>query len=254
METVDDAQAQAEAVGGQAPPGFEHQIELEDVSFGYSEEEPVIDGVTLTIAKGRITCLVGESGSGKSTLADLVIGLIRPRSGRIMVDGTPLTDIGLAAWRSTIGYVPQDNLLLHDTVLANIALGDETITEVEAAQALRAAGAAEFVEAMAEGMHTVVGERGARLSGGQRQRIMIARALAHRPSLLVLDEATSALDAASESAICETLSALKNHLTILAVTHQSALRRIGDVVYYVENGSVTLSPELEHGHAGRSHS
>lgn len=183
-------------------------------------------------------CLTGESGSGKSTIADLVIGLIAPRQGRILVDGVCLNDIDLDAWRKTIGYVPQDNLLLHDTVYANVTLGDTSLMEADVLRALEAAGAADFVAAMADGMHTVVGERGARLSGGQRQRIMIARALAHRPSLLVLDEATSALDPASEAGICETLAGLKGRLTILAVTHQSALREVADRVYQVGNGLV----------------
>jgi ATP-binding cassette subfamily C protein len=244
QESIDAAEAEREAAGGARPPAFERDIVLDRVSFGY-DVLPVIEDVSLTIPRGQITCLVGESGSGKSTIADLVIGLIRPTGGRILVDGVPLEEIGLAAWRRTIGYVPQDNLLLHDSVFANIALGDEELTEEDVSRALEAAGAAEFVAALPEGMHSPVGERGARLSGGQRQRIMIARALAHRPSLLVLDEATSALDPASEAAICETLAGLAGRLTILAVTHQSALRRIGDRVYHVAGGSVTEGREPE---------
>jgi ATP-binding cassette subfamily C protein len=244
QETIDDARRQAEREGGDPPPAFEHAIELEEVSFGY-DEGPVIERASLTIPKGQITCLMGESGSGKSTIADLVIGLIRPDRGRVLVDGVTLGDIDLAAWRSTIGYVPQDNLLLHDTVFANVILGDDSLTEDDVHQALEAAGAAGFVAAMAHGVHTVVGERGARLSGGQRQRIMIARALAHGPRLLVLDEATSALDPASEAGICDTLAALKGTLTILAVTHQAALRRIGDRVYRVEAGTVRLAQDAQ---------
>ncbi|MEQ8858154.1 MAG: ABC transporter ATP-binding protein [Pseudomonadales bacterium] len=247
QETVDQAEAEAEGAGGDRPPTLEQAIVLDHVSFAYGEPStaPVIDDVTLTIPRGQITCLVGESGSGKSTLADLVMGLIRPSAGRVLIDGVALEDIGLAAWRRTIGYVPQDNLLLHDSVFANVTLADASLTEADVTRALEAAGAAGFVAEMPEGMHTVVGERGARLSGGQRQRIMIARALAHRPRLLVLDEATSALDQASEAAICETLDQLKGHLTILAVTHQSALRRIGDRVYHVDDGKVTLEPGFE---------
>ena len=136
-------------------------------------------------------------------------------------------------------------------MFANVTLGDERLGEDDVQQALAAAGAADFVAALPQGMHTVVGERGAMLSGGQRQRIMVARALAHRPRLLVLDEATSALDPASEAAICETLAGLSGELTILAVTHQSALRRIGDKVYHVAGGSVTESPALERAADGR---
>lgn len=248
-ETVRDAERQAEPPGGDRSPRFEHAITLEGVSFGYGDA-PVLDHVDLDIPWGGITCLVGESGSGKSTIADLVIGLIEPTDGRILIDDVPLTDIDLAAWRRRIGYVPQDNLLLHDSVYANVTLGDPSISEADAADALRAAGAMDFIEAMPDGLHTLVGERGARLSGGQRQRIMIARALAHRPALLVLDEATSALDPVSELAICDTLAALRGKLTILAVTHQSALRRIGDRVYRVANGQVTeMAEEADNGGA-----
>jgi ATP-binding cassette, subfamily C, bacterial len=237
QETILEAHRQAEHLGGSRPVRFEHGIELEQVAFDYGEG-PVLRDVTMTIPRGRITCLVGESGSGKSTVADLVMRLLTPTGGRILVDGVALEDVDLSAWRRTIGYVPQDNLLLHDTVLANITLGEPSVTDADIAWALRGAGAAEFVAALPEGLQTLVGERGARLSGGQRQRIMIARALAHRPSLLVLDEATSALDSSSEAEICETLASLKGQLTILAVTHQSALREIGDLVYYVADGSV----------------
>lgn len=244
QETVEDARAQAEAVDGRGSAQFDRAITLDNVSFSYGDE-PVIEGVNLSIPKGQITCLVGESGSGKSTIADLIIGLIRPTSGGVLVDDVSLADIDLAAWRHSIGYVPQDNLLLHDSVYENVALGDKTLTEANVMRALEAAGAAGFVATLPDGVHTTVGERGARLSGGQRQRIMMARALAHRPSLLVLDEATSALDPASEAAICETLNALKGDLTILAVTHQTALRRIGDRVYLVKDGSVRAAGALE---------
>ena len=237
QETISDAERQAEDPGGAEPVRFDEAVVLEDVTFDYGDE-PVLDGVSLTIPKGRITCLTGESGSGKSTVADLVMGLITPTGGRILVDGVPLGEIDRIAWRRTIGYVPQDNLLLHDSVLANVTLGDDDLSDDDVAAALAAAGASDFVAAMPEGVHTLVGERGARLSGGQRQRIAIARALAHRPALLVLDEATSALDPASEAGICETLARLKGKLTILAVTHQSAMREISDHVYLVESGRV----------------
>jgi ATP-binding cassette subfamily C protein len=146
----------------------------------------------------------------------------------------------MRAWRRRIGYVPQDNLLLHDTVRMNVSLGDSDVDEAAVRAALRAAGASEFVAAMPHGIEEIVGERGARLSGGQRQRIMIARALAHEPRLLILDEATSALDRDSERAICDTLAALKGDIAILAVAHQPAMQRIADRVYVVTNGRVEL--------------
>jgi ATP-binding cassette, subfamily C, bacterial len=234
--TIAEAVRHAELTHGTLPVRFDEGIVLERVSFDYGAG-PVLDNVTITIPKGQITCLVGESGSGKSTVADLVMRLLNPTAGRILVDGVPLQEIDLAAWRRTIGYVPQDNLLLNDTLLANVTL-DEDLPEEDVAWALKSAGAAEFVAALPEGVQTMVGERGTRLSGGQRQRIMIARALARRPSLLVLDEATSALDSTSEAEICDTLAGLKGQLTILAVTHQTALRGIGDRIYEVAEGTV----------------
>jgi ATP-binding cassette subfamily C protein len=139
-----------------------------------------------------------------------------------------------------IGYVPQDPLLLNDTVLTNVTLGDPALTKTDAERALRAAGLWDLVAPSPDGLHRPVGERGARLSGGQRQRLAIARALVHRPRLLILDEATSALDVASEAQICDTLRALREGgLTILAVSHRTATAAAADRVYRVEGGRVT---------------
>jgi ATP-binding cassette, subfamily C, bacterial len=208
------------------------------VSFVYGENT-VLNGVSVEIPARQLTCLLGESGAGKTTIADLVIGLVQPSEGRVLIDGQPLDSLDLASWRRSIGYVPQESLLLHDTVMHNVTLGASGLNENDVEQALRSAGAWDFVNRMPEGILSVVGERGARLSGGQRQRIMIARALAHHPKLLILDEATSALDPETEQAICAILSNLKNQITILAVSHQSALAEIADRVYRLAKGAVT---------------
>jgi ATP-binding cassette subfamily C protein len=139
-----------------------------------------------------------------------------------------------------IGYVPQETLLLHDTVLVNVTLGDTKFTESDAENALRDAGAWDFVAEMDEGINTVVGERGSRLSGGQRQRITVARALVHKPELLILDEATSALDPESEAAICQTLRQLSSKLTILAISHQTALLDAADRAYRLGGDSIEI--------------
>jgi ATP-binding cassette subfamily C protein len=161
----------------------------------------------------------------------LITGLLLPQEGQVWVDETKLTDLDMVAWRRMIGYVPQETLLLHDTILVNVTLGDIKFTESDVESALRDAGAWDFVAEMSDGIHTVVGERGSRLSGGQRQRITIARALVHKPELLILDEATSALDPASEAAICLTLRQLSSKLTILAISHQTALLDAADRAY-----------------------
>ena len=142
-----------------------------------------------------------------------------------------------------IGYVPQEALLLHDTIRNNITLGDADLSEKDAEDAMRASGAWEFVQSMPQGMQTIVGERGGKLSGGQRQRIAIARAIVHKPRLLILDEATSALDPQSESAICETMIELRGQLTILTISHQEALVGIADKAYHVLDGKIVTTEE-----------
>jgi ATP-binding cassette subfamily C protein len=139
-----------------------------------------------------------------------------------------------------IGYVPQETLLLNDSVLINVTLGDPDLTVADAESALRAAGVWEFVSEMPEGIYNTVGERGSMVSGGQRQRIAIARALAHKPKLLILDEPTSALDGESESAICETLQKLSGEYTILAISHRATLLNAADRAYQLQNGKAFL--------------
>ena len=240
--TTEEAQAAVEHNHGRMPPHLEREIRLEEVSFSYGRKQ-VLQGLSMSIPQGQITTLTGPSGAGKTTVVDLVTGLLVPRSGRVMLDDTPLSEIDLHEWRRHIGYVPQENLLLHDSVFNNVTLGDPDLDEADAEYALRAAGAWEFVSEMPQGMHSTVGERGGRLSGGQRQRIMIARALVHRPDLLILDEATSALDPGSEAAICRTLESLRGDLTILAISHQSALVEAADRVYLLKGGQATLVKE-----------
>jgi ATP-binding cassette subfamily C protein len=195
-----------------------------------------VGGLDLDIPAHRITTLVGPSGSGKTTIIDMVIGLLRPDRGEISIDGVPFETVDLRAWRQMVGYVPQETVLLHETVLHNVTLGDPAISEARAVEALEKAGAWGFVQALPEGLETVVGERGGRLSGGQRQRIAIARALINAPQLLILDEATSALDPESEAEIIATMHALKAELTILAITHNEGLAQAADVVHRLEVG------------------
>jgi ATP-binding cassette subfamily C protein len=235
-QTIADAQRAAEVSRGTLPPTFNQHITLQDVSYGYDASNKVLDGVSLVIPTRQMVCLIGESGAGKTTIADLVTGLIEPDSGEVRVDGVAMADLDVMAWRRMIGYVPQENLLLHDTILHNVTLGEESITEGEVINALKAAEAWEFVSRLPDGVHSVAGERGSLLSGGQRQRIMIARALVHGPKLLILDEATSALDPASEASICQTLATLKREVAILAVSHQSALAEIADRTLRLERG------------------
>jgi ATP-binding cassette subfamily C protein len=185
-----------------------------------------------------LTVVTGPSGAGKTTIADLIVGLIRAQAGSVLIDDVPIEAVDLGRWRAMIGYVPQDALLMHDSIAVNVTLGDPEIPAADVVAALRAAGAQEFVSALPNGIDTVVGERGLRLSGGQRQRIALARALVRKPALLILDEATTALDPDTEAGICETFRQLRGAVTILAICHQSSLIEIADSVYRVDDGAI----------------
>ncbi len=236
--TIDAAHQAEEALAHRGvTPSFTHSIRLQDVTFAYSDKA-VLQQLSLDIPHGSLTALIGPSGSGKTTIIDLIIGLLQPQSGAVLVDGTPLSQLDLKAWRRMIGYVPQETILLHDSVHHNVTLGDPTLSAEDVEYALRGAGAWEFTASLPDGPHSTVGERGGRLSGGQRQRIMIARALVHRPGLLILDEATSALDPASEAAIRKTIENLRGELTILAISHQTGLVKAADQVYRLEHGAL----------------
>jgi ATP-binding cassette subfamily C protein len=237
LGTIEDAEAQMEPLTGSRVPELERDIVLENVHFSYGEHD-ILHDVNLNIRARELTCLVGESGSGKTTITDLIMGLIRPTRGRVRVDGIDLMEVDLASWRREIGYVPQENLLLHSSVRRNVTLGDDSVPEAEVERALRSAGAWEIIQAMEQGVDTVVGERGTRLSSGQRQRIMIARALLWHPRLLILDEATSSLDPESDRAIAATLRELAGELTVIVVAHHSALTELADRVHRVERGGI----------------
>ena len=225
-------------------PQFNDEITLRNVDFSYGRKQ-VLRGASLTIPAGQFVAIIGPSGVGKTTIADLVIGLIRPQAGEVWIDDLPMSEIDTKKWRGMIGYVPQDTFLFHDTILTNVALGDDGLSREQVETALRRADAWEFVDALPRGLNTVVGEKGAKLSGGQRQRIAIARALVRDPALLVLDEATTALDPVTEAEICATLRHLAGKVTILAISHQPALKAVANIIYRMQNGTVCLERDSQ---------
>ncbi|QQG36332.1 MAG: ABC transporter ATP-binding protein [Micavibrio aeruginosavorus] len=229
-EAIDGARRAAEpAIEGGAAPLLTQAIRLENVGFSY-DTTALFRNFNLIIPARQITALIGPSGCGKTTIADIVAGLVRPQSGRVLIDGQDMASVDLWRWRQRIGYVPQELYLFHDSVMNNLTLGDPAIDEESVRLALKRADAHDFVENLPEGLHTVIGERGSKLSGGQRQRLMIARALVRKPALLILDEATTALDPATERELCATIKGLAGSVTVLAISHQSALKEIADVV------------------------
>lgn len=224
-----------------APPMVVRQaIQFEHVTFRYDGGSPVLRDASCVIRAGAITGLAGPSGAGKTTLVDLVLGLLSPSAGRITIDGEPLTAELLAGWRDVVAYVPQEPLLFHDTVIANLRWARPDATPDEVQHALTQAAAADFVAQLPHGLHTVVGDRGVRLSGGERQRLALARALLRRPTILVLDEITSALDVESESHILAAIAALRGTVTTLLVSHRAAPLRHADIVYALDGGTIRV--------------
>ena len=156
-----------------------------------------------------------------------------------MIGSDNLKDIDLTLWRKSIGYVPQELVLFHDSIEANISLSDPQISKADVAAALKRAGASDFIANLPDGLNTDVGEMGGKLSGGQKQRISLARALVKNPKLIILDEVTSALDPTTEAEIVRNILELRGTYTIVAITHRPAWTAIADKLYKVENGKIT---------------
>lgn len=238
QELINETAAAPEQNPGRRQARLERECRLQGVSFAHGGTR-VLHAVSIVVPAAQVTVLTGPSGAGKTTIADLILGLHQPDEGQVLLDDVPLREIDLASWRSLVGYVPQELVLFHDSILANVALGDPRIGEAEVQHALEVAGAWDFVRKLPEGLRTHVGESGAKLSGGERQRIALARALVSRPRLLILDEVTSALDPDTERQICRGIRELAGEMAVLAITHRPAFLEIADRVYRIEDGRAT---------------
>ncbi|MEM6733217.1 MAG: ATP-binding cassette domain-containing protein, partial [Myxococcota bacterium] len=219
------------------------QIRVSNVSVSYPEQDSdALEHVSLSIPKGAYVGFVGRTGSGKTTMVDVLLGILDPNEGQVLVDGVDIQS-NVRGWRAELGFVSQNIFLVDDTIARNVAFGvdEAAIESSRVMQALTDAQLSEFVESLPDGLETVVGENGIRLSGGQRQRLGIARALYHRPSVLVLDEATSALDNQTERHFVEALEGLQDDLTVILVAHRLSTVRSCDCLFVFERGRIVAS-------------
>ena len=238
------------------PLPLNDRLVLDGVTFAYpGAEAPAIEDLSLEIPSHTTVGFVGKTGSGKTTTVDLILGLLRPQTGIIAVDGTPLRENTVRRWQQNIGYVPQQTFLSDDPIARNIAFGvPEAEIDMEAVrEAARRAHIYEFVmRELPNRWETIVGERGVKLSGGQRQRVSIARALYHRPSVLVFDEATSALDQATEASVMQAIYELDDNHTILVIAHRLSTVEKADNIIMLEQGRKVgegTYDQLAHEHA-----
>ena len=223
------------------PITLEREIRMEDVVYVYPESDKVIlDHATMVVPKGKSVGVMGPSGAGKSTAVDVLLGLLKMKSGRIMCDGRDIFE-NYPSWLAHIGYIPQSIYLTDDSIRENIAFGvaPDDIDDERVWKVLKEAQLDDLIREMPEQLETTIGERGVRLSGGQRQRLGIARALYHDPEILVFDEATSALDTDTETAIMEAIDSFHGRKTLIIIAHR--LRTIAncDIIYRVDGGSIT---------------
>jgi subfamily B ATP-binding cassette protein MsbA len=238
-QILDTPLVATETPGGQAPSPLKSGVEFRNVRFRHADgDRDAVRNVSFVLPQGQRVALVGPSGAGKTTIADLLCRFQDPTEGQILWDGQDIRALDPIAYRRQLGVVGQDPVLFHDTLRANIALGDPTPDPERLDWAVRAAHAAGFIQELPEGLNTRVGERGTRLSGGQRQRIAIARALYHNPQVLVLDEATSALDTESERLVHAALERLVEGRTALVIAHRLSTVQNADLILVFQHGEI----------------
>jgi ABC-type multidrug transport system fused ATPase/permease subunit len=220
--------------------GFIPDITIENMSFSYPKKDSeAVRNLNLRVEAGKFVAIVGSSGAGKTTLVDLLLGVLKPDSGKILISGhDPQSTI--SKWSGAISYVPQDVMISNGTIRENVGLGFPTnvVTDDLVNSALKIAALDEYVKELVENLDTPVGERGVKMSGGQRQRLGIARAMFTKPTLLVLDEATSSLDGETEASVADAIQNLKGKVTVVMIAHRLSTVKNADLVVYMHNGEL----------------
>lgn len=221
---------------GQDPrPLASGQIDVEDVSFAYRDDNLVLQNVSLSVPSRSFVALVGHTGSGKSTLASLLMGYYPLSQGEIRLDGRPLRSLSHSALRQGVAMVQQDPVVMADSFLANVTLGRD-ISEEQVWQALETVQLAELARGMSEGIHTQLGEQGNNLSVGQKQLLALARVLVATPQILILDEATASIDSGTEQAIQHALAAVREHTTLVVIAHRLSTIVEADTILVLHRG------------------
>ena len=223
------------------------EIAVENVSFAYEAEEPVLNNLSFQIPAGKITAIVGPSGVGKTTICHLLMRLFDPNSGMAALDGVDLKAFKIESLRNQIALVSQDTFLFHSTILENIKYSKPKAGEEEIIEAAKAACIHDYIRTLPDRYQTVVGDRGVRLSGGQKQRISIARAILMEPRILILDEATAFLDASVEEQLKKTIRLLMRGKTIIVISHRfSSIQGVDKIIALEKEGIVYEGPSVEY--------
>jgi subfamily B ATP-binding cassette protein MsbA len=222
-------------------PRFKGEIEFEHVAFAYDPNSPILKDVSFKIEPGQVAALVGPTGAGKTSIISLIARFYDPVSGVVKIDGKDIRRYKQRSLRQQISFVLQETMLFHAPVWQNIAYGKPEATREEIIKAAELANASEFIDKLADGYDTLLGERGMTLSGGQRQRIAIARAVIRNTPILVLDEPTSGLDSSSEKLVFEALDRLMKNKTTIVIAHRLSTVRNADIIFVVVDGCIIES-------------
>jgi len=217
---------------------FSKAIKLNNVSYSHDISRGLISNINLIIKKNSYVSFVGASGSGKTTCVDLIIGLLKPHSGSVLIDGAPLEEFDSDSFLNHVGYVQQTPFLFNGSIRENLLWSNFDATEKEMWDALRLAKIDDYIRSTKHQLDTSVGDRGVSLSGGQKQRIVLAQALIRKPDILILDEATNSLDPESERSIMDALKDLAHKITIISITHRPVMTKNSDQIYVFNNGGI----------------
>ena len=236
-QTIKNAKSKIEDNYGKEEIENLKTISLKDIHFKYSDKK-IIEKVSLEINNPQFVGLYGKSGIGKTTLVDIISGIIKPDKGEVMINEINLNNINKEKWRMKIGYVPQDTILLNDTLYNNVVLDNKNFKDDDVIECMHLAGLSDFMLENEDFLNISLGEGGRKVSGGIRQRISLARALIRKPFLLILDEATSSLDDETEQKIIQTIKKLKDKMTIIAISHTRTIIKNSNISYKLINGKL----------------